>query len=214
MRSNWWFHGVVVLALASALINAHAAPDAAFAPAAEQFAHALAGDDAAIDRAADAFAALAKAEPANPVVMAYAGAATTMKAKNALMPWKKMGYAEDGLALIDKALAMLTPAHDAPIQRGTPGSLEVRFVAASTFLAVPDFMNRGARGSALLNDVIASPLFGTAPLGFRGQVWLRAASLATQQKHPDVARRYLEQIVASGAPQADRARALLKGTAA
>ncbi|MBS0447507.1 MAG: hypothetical protein JSR59_16320 [Proteobacteria bacterium] len=214
MKSSWWTRGVMLVALACAFIQAQAVTDAAFEPAFQLFTRALAGDDAAIDPAADAFGKLHAAEPTNPVLMAYDGAATTMKAKNALMPWKKMGYAEDGLALIDKALAMLAPAHDAPLARGTPGSLEVRFVAANTFLAVPDFMNRGARGATLLSDVIASPLFGRAPLGFRGQVWLRAATLATQQKHPDVARRYLEQVVASGAPQADRARALLKGLSA
>jgi hypothetical protein len=148
------------------------------------------------------------------VLIAYSGASVAMKARATFSPLKKMSLAEDGLALLDKSLAMLAPAHDAPIQRGTPGSLEVRFVAANTFLAVPGFMNRGARGKKLLNEVLASPLFEKAPLGFQGSVWLRAGELATKEQRPDDARRYLGEVVSRNAPQADKARALLKGLAA
>jgi len=205
-----------VIAIAAALtsVSAQAASDAAFQGAAQPFAAASAGDSAAIDQAADAFETLLRAEPANPVLMAYAGAATAMRAGTTLLPWKKMGYAEDGLAQIDKALALLAPAHDAPMQRGTPGTLDVKFVAASTFLAVPDFMNRGARGQKLLNEVLASPLFAAAPLPFRGQVWLRAATLAAKDQRPDDARRWLTEIVTHGAPQAEVAKAKLKELAA
>jgi hypothetical protein len=152
---------------------------------------------------------LRKAEPANPVLTAYAGASIAMQAKTTLAPLKKMSLAEDGLALVDKALAMLTPAHDAPIERATPGSLEVRFVAANTFLAVPPFMNRAARGRKLLSEVLASPLFDKAPLPFQGSVWLRAAELAAKEQRADDARRYLNEIVLRNAPQAGQARDLL-----
>src|SRR5438045_1017958 len=84
-----------------------------------------------------AIGARLKSDPANPVRLAYAGAATSMKARDAMLPWKKMSYAEDGLAQVDKALSLLQPAHDAPLQNHTPGSLETRFVAASTFLSMP-----------------------------------------------------------------------------
>lgn len=205
--------GVMALALLAALggMNAaRAADDAAFQRAFQSFAQASAGDRSAVDAAAVGFDALLAAEPANPVLRAYAGASTAMKASTALLPWKKMGYAEDGLAQIDKALAMLTPAHDAPLQRGTPGSLEVRFVAASTFLAVPPFMNRAERGAKLLAEVMASPLFERAPLPFRGQVWMRAAALAASAGRKDEARRHLDEVIRHGAPQADAARARLK----
>ncbi|MEP6739147.1 MAG: hypothetical protein ABJA61_02125 [Caldimonas sp.] len=202
---------VMALATLAAVGNAHAASDASFDVAFQHFRNASEGESAAAAQAADEFNALLKAEPANPVLMAYAGAATALEAGAAMQPWKKMAYAEDGLALLDKSLAMLTPAHDAPIQRGTPGSLEVRFVAASTFLAVPGFMNRGARGAKLLSDVLASPLFARAPLPFQGTVWMRAAALAAHEQRRDDARRYLNEVVTRGAPQADKARALLAG---
>ena len=206
--------GVMTLALLAAFSAAQAAPEALFEPAFRHFIAASAGDKDAVDKAADEFAALLKAEPASPVLLAYAGAALAMKAGTTVMPWKKMSYAEDGLAQVDKALAMLTPAHDAPMQHGTPGTLEVKYVAANTFLAVPGFMNRGARGAKLLNDVLANPLFATAPLPFKGQVWMRAAALATKEQRSADARRYLDEVITQGAPQAEAARAKLKDSAA
>lgn len=201
---------LATLASLGAASRACAAADAPFQHAFQAFNQASSGDSAAVDSAADAFDALLKAEPANPVLMAYAGASTALKAKNTALPWKKIGYAEDGLAQIDKSLAMLTPAHNAPIQHGTPGALEVRFVAANTFLAVPPFMHRAERGAKLLAEVLASPLFESAPLPFKGQVWMRAAALAAKDQRHDDARRWLNAVVEHGAPQADAARAKLK----
>lgn len=193
--------------------SARAAPEAAFQSAFQNFIAASAGDSARAEPAADAFDALLKAEPANPVLMAYAGASTALRAATTMLPMKKMAYAEDGLALLDKSLALLTPAHDGPVQHGTPGVLEVKFVAANTFLAVPSFMNRGARGAKLLNEVLESPLFASAPLPFKGNVWMRAASLAIKEQRAADARRYLNEVIAQGAPQADAAKAKLKDLA-
>ena len=205
--------GVMALATLASLVAAGpacAAADAPFQSAFQSFAQAQAGDKSAVDTAADAFETLLKTEPTNPVLMAYAGASTTMKATTTSLPWKKMGFAEDGLAQLDKALAMLTPAHDAPLQRGTPGALEVRFVAATTFLAVPPFMNRAERGAKLLGDVLASPLFERAPLPFKGAVWMHAAALAAKDQRKDDARRYFNEVIEHAAPQAEAARAKLK----
>nr|WP_295774996.1 hypothetical protein [Rhodoferax sp.] len=203
------------MAIAASLLGlgatAFAVPDAQFQAAFQQFIQASFGDTAAIDAAAEAFTGLLKIEPANPVLMAYTGSATTMKASTTVLPWKKMGYAEDGLSQLDKALAMLNASHDAPMQRGTPGVLEVKYVAANTFLAVPGFMNRHERGAKLLADVLANPLFANAPLPFKGTVWLKAASEATKANNTAEARRYLGLIVEQQAPQAAKAQELLKG---
>jgi hypothetical protein len=198
----------VVLAV-TASATAVAAGDAEFENAYQLFASASSGRSSAVDKAADAFESLRRAEPGNPVVLAYAGASTALKATTTMLPWKKMSYAEDGLAQLDKALAMLAPPHDLPLQHHVPGSLEVKFIAANTFLAVPSFMHRGARGAKLLEQVLASPLFMTAPLPFKGQVWMRAAKLATAEHRPADARRHLDAVIASGAPQAAAAKSRL-----
>ncbi len=160
------------LALAVALLGgtAHAMSDAQFQPAFATFKLAAEGDTSAIGQAADAFAALLKTEPANPVLLAYSGAATSMKASTTWLPWKKMAHAEDGLAQLDKALALLTPAHGAVVQNGVPGNLEVKLVAANTFLAVPGFMNRHERGVKLVKDLLASPALAGTPQAFQVSV--------------------------------------------
>jgi hypothetical protein len=203
------------IALAASLVAlgsaaAWAAPEAQFQAAFKHFIQASSGDSAAIEQAAEAFSGLLKGEPANPVLMAYAGSATAMKAATTMLPWKKMTYAEDGLAQLDKALAMLSPAHDAPVQQGTPGVLEVKFVASNTFLAVPGFMNRNERGAKLLGEVVDSPLLASAPLPFKGSVWLLAAKQASKTKNTAEAKRYLDLIVQQQAPQAAQAEAMLK----
>ncbi|MGI9133222.1 MAG: hypothetical protein ACR2I0_04655 [Rhodoferax sp.] len=193
--------------------SAWAISDAQFTPAFDIFMQATRGNDAAVDRAADAFAALLNQEPGNPVLLAYSGAATAMKAGASWLPWKKMAYAEDGMAQLDKALSLLGAAHTAPLQHAIAATLEVRFVAASSFLAVPGFMNRGDRGAKLLGEVLASPLLAGTPLGFRGDVWMKAAELALKQKRSADARRYWGEVVQAQAPQAQAARAHLQGLA-
>lgn len=214
MLTPFFAHRSIRLAVLSAALLgaglAQAATEAQFAPAFALLSQAASGDESAIGKAADSFEALLQAEPTNPVLMAYAGSTTALKATTTWLPWKKMGYAEDGMAALDKALALLSPAHDAVVQHNTPGSLEVRFVAANTFLAVPGFMNRGARGAKLLGEVLASPLFATAPVGFQGSVWMLAAKQAVKDKRTDDARNYLNNVIKANAPQAPAAREQLK----
>jgi hypothetical protein len=189
---------------------AQAADAASFDAAVGEFQRANSGVDSAIETAAERFGALLTAEPADPVLLAYSGAAMALRARSTLLPWKKMSHAEDGLAQLDKALALLTPTHDATGYRGTPASLEARFTAASVFLALPGLFNRHARGAKLLDEVSSSPLLANASLSFRGAVWYRAGTEALAASRPDDARRLLQQVIVSGAPQADRAQAKLE----
>ncbi|MBL8340843.1 MAG: hypothetical protein JNL30_05175 [Rubrivivax sp.] len=199
--------GFTFLALPPA---AQAAEAPAFAAAMAEFDRALGGDEAAVEPAAERLARLSAAEPADPVLRAYAGAATALRARTTLLPWKKMRHAEDGLALLDKALAQLAAAHDAPLYRGVPASLEARFTAATTFLAMPSMFNRQARGLKLLDEVTASPLLEGAPLPFKGAVWMRAGQEALKAEDKAAARAWFGRITASRAPQAADAQARLK----
>ncbi|AZP12556.1 hypothetical protein [Undibacterium parvum] len=180
-----------------------------FQSAFQQFAAAPGAEE----KAAEAFTALLKKEPAHPVLMAYAGAATTKLAGTTMFPWKKMSYAEDGMAMLDKALQLAQAADPKLLHKGTPFLLEVKFVAANTFLAVPGFMNRAERGNKLLNEVLTDAQFEKTASGFRGAVWMRAAGLAMQQKRNADARRFLESVIHSEAPQSAAAKAMLKEVA-
>lgn len=181
-----------------------------FDQARQTFLRAADGDSRAIEPAAEQFTALSQARPGDPLPLAYAGSATTMRATTTLLPWRKMSYAEDGLAMLDKALALLTPAHDAQRTHGVPVSLETRFTAATTFLALPSMFNRGPRGHKLLDDVLKSPLLAESPLPFRATVWLRAGQTAAKDGQTAEARRFYTQVIDQHAPQAERAARLLK----
>lgn len=191
-----------------------AAPDPGFDAALERFLSATPGDEKAIGDAASQFVRLSAAEPTDPVLRAYAGAATSMRATTTLLPWKKISLTEDGLAMIDKALAQLTPAHDAASHahshQGVPAVLWVRLTAANTFLALPSMFNRNERGRALLRQVTDSPLFEAAPAGFKASAWMSAANLAGKDQQPALARQWLEKVAATPTPQAAVARDKLK----
>lgn len=203
---------LVTACLAIGLVSvAHAVPDTQFVPLFEQFEVINQGDNSQLGPVSDGFMALLKAEPTNPVLMAYSGTTLAMKANTTWLPWKKMAYAEDGMAMLDKALLMLTPAHDAPIQHGTPGVLEVKLLAAKTFLAVPGFMNKRARGIKLVGELTTSPLLSRAPIGFQGMVWFTAGELAAKDKRTAEAQTCFNKVVALNAPQAATARTLLAG---
>ena len=75
---------------------------------------------------------------------------------------------------------------------------------------MPSMFNRTARGRRLLDEVLQSPLLEASPLPFRGTVWLRAGVAAAADNRPADARRWFEQVVSSGAPQAGAAQAKLK----
>lgn len=186
------------------------ASPAQFEAAYQAFQDGQADNAGATDLAAERFDRLSRAEPADVVLLAYAGAAEASRARHTWLPWRKMQHAEDGLARLDRALSHLAAGDDTQRYHGTPASLEVRFTAASTFLALPEALfHRRQRGEQLLAEVQASPLFATAPLPFRGVVWSRAARHAAEQGHRDQARMLWQRIVDAGAPQAAQARTAL-----
>jgi len=204
----------VLLALAMAIcgFSATAAlPEAATQAAIQTFDSASKGKDADIDACLSQFQALLQQEPGNPFLLSYIGAATAMKARSAWAPWSKMSLAEDGLAQIDKALALLTPAHDQARFQGSPLSLWTRLVAANTFLAIPDMFKRGPRGRALLEDIRNSPLFEQSAPGFQGAVLMRSAKLAQQSQQLAQAQAFYREVVQRQLPQHEAAGQALKG---
>ncbi len=195
---------------APAHAQAPAADPAGFDAAFARFQQASPGQSDAIEDSVDHFGKLLAASPTDPVLRAYLGAATTLRATTTMLPWRKMQHAEEGLALIDKALAQLTPAHDAVAHHGVPAVLETRFVAANTFLGLPGMFNRGERGRKLLTDVLTSTHLAAAPAAFRATVWMRAGRLAEADQQTTQAREWYERVASSNAPQAAAARSRLK----
>lgn len=160
------------------------ADPAAFGEAQSHYKQALNGDSDALDQALEKFHALSAADPKNPLFAVYYGSTQTLRARDALMPWNKMKFSEEGLDTIDKALRKLQPMHDAQLVRGVPVSIETRLVAARTFLALPKFLNRREHGLRLVADAIASPAFAATPPPLQEQL-RRLAATSTGESGSD-----------------------------
>lgn len=203
-------------AAAFACILATAAPQEVapqgFIEARQQFLAGVAGDGKARDAAIESFQRLAAAHPGHPLLAAYAGSATSLAGRDAMMPWNKIKYSEDGADTIEKALAQLTQAHDEALFQGSPESVETRMVAATTLLALPDFMNRRAAGKRALDGALKSPVFEQAPAPVRARLFALAAKTAAADKRAPDEASYLKQLVqlAPQAPEGQRAAARLK----
>lgn len=205
-----------ILSLAVALIfgSAVAAPaaDDAFAAARQQFIAGSAGDASARDAAIEAFGKLQGSQPGNPVFLSYQGAAIAMRGRDALMPWDKMKYAEKGADMVEKALALLAPEHDALLLNGAPAGIETRLVAANTLLNLPEFMHRRAGGKRALQQVLDSQSLAQAPAALRANAFAAAARVAAEEKRSGDEIAYLRQAVATqaGTPPVAKAAARLK----
>jgi hypothetical protein len=190
-----------------------AAGDAPFVRALEAFDRARSGDTNATEPAIAAFEALVRIEPQQPVYAAYLGSALTLKGRDAWMPWNKMRYVDQGTDRIDAALAALKPEHERRLLRGVPVSLETRFVAATTFIKIPDaIFHRRADGKKLLAGILRDPELVAAPLDFRAGVHFAAAEVARQEERSRDEADQLKQALAlvGAGTAADRARARLK----
>lgn len=147
------------------------ADESAFAQARSVFMQALQEQDGALDRATAQFESLVRSEPGNPVYLAYLGACTALHAREAWMPWSKMHYGEQGLEMIDRALGTAEKKNRETMLDGVPLMLRTQFIAAQTFIDMPDaIFHRRDRGRRLLKKIIRVPEFAVAPASFRQAV--------------------------------------------
>lgn len=169
---------------------------ASFVQARQHFMAAVEGKSNAADSAIEAFHVLATRQPEHPLLMAYEGAAYTLKGRDASMPWDKMKYTEKGADLLEKAVALLTPAHDEALFNGMPESLEVRIVAVNTLMSLPEFMNRRSQGKRALEAALASPALALASNQLRANLYAAAARLAGKEQRSKDEISWLQKVTA------------------
>lgn len=144
----------------------------------------LAGDAGEAARALALFEELSAAAPEDPVLLASAGSAQTIVARDTASPLEAFQLAEAGLVRIDRAMKLLRPAHDAPGTSGTPAALTTYLIAASTFLGVPEEpFNRRADGKAVLARALAHPALPHLPR-LRAQLASLEAAVARGEGRP------------------------------
>lgn len=208
-------HTILSVAIALACGSILAAPpvdSAAFTAARQQFMAGSAGDASARDAAIAAFGKLQAGQPGNPLFLAYEGAGIAMQGRDAQMPWDKMKFAEKGADMVEKAVALLAPEHDALLVDGAPASILTRLVAANSLLAMPDFMHRRAGGKRALQEALDSPVLAQSPAPLRASLFSTAARIAAEEKRGADEIGYLRQVIATQAntPHVAKAAARLK----
>ncbi|WP_445358717.1 hypothetical protein [Microbulbifer sp. ANSA005] len=119
---------------------------------------------AAIEESYEAFKALQKDNPSDPIALFYLGASETLMAKESWLPWRKVSYAENGIARMDKALTIIEEM-DNPgrSSQGMPQDLLLKGIAATTFTKVPKFFNSFDRGFELYHELMGDPRMGYMP---------------------------------------------------
>lgn len=114
---------------------------------------------------------LLQQEPDNPVLLAYYGSSETLLGKYAWMPWNKLGYANDGIAHIERALRLAD-------ETKAPSLREVKLVAASTYVALPEMFNTFASGKKLVNELLRERKHNRWPDNFLYSLYSAAAKVA------------------------------------
>lgn len=169
-----------------------AEPPPAFDAARREFLAGRGGDSAAVERANHLFEQLAATSGDDPLVLAYWGASYALLGRDAWAPWTKAKQVEKGLAILDKAVALVTPELD----RG-PLGLETRLVASATYLQVPAMFHHFEAGKACVRAALASPAFAAAPAEVRADVLVQSAAVARQEDRQQDELAALEQAVAA-----------------
>jgi hypothetical protein len=166
------------------------------AAARAEFLRGRAGDGAAVERANHMLEQLAAAHSGDPLVLAYYGASFALLGRDAWAPWSKAKYTEKGLAILDKAVAMITPELDR-----TPAGIETRLVASATFLVVPGMFHHFEAGKACVREALASPAFAAAPAEVRADLLMQSAAVARKEERAADEADALERAIAA-APEA------------
>ena len=165
------FACALAVALMSAALQSLGAGESAFIDAVNTLQRARDGEDRMIAPAIAAFDALARAEPHQPVYLAYLGSAIALKGRESWAPWDKIEYTQRGLEKLDRALAALRPEHDSRTMRGISVGIETRLVAATVFLSVPDVIfHRRESARKLIAGMLSDPAFVRVPEDFRAQI--------------------------------------------
>ncbi|MCC6207423.1 MAG: hypothetical protein IT488_04665 [Gammaproteobacteria bacterium] len=151
------------------------------------------GDKRAVRDAVQRFKSLSRAHADEPVYQAYLGASMTLQGRDAPNNIEKGRITEEGLGVLDRALA-------AQLAKPDPGSvhtLDTMLVAANTNIHLPAFFNRYQQGRELLQKIIAHSDFDAMAPGYKAAVYVAQALVSHGDADDAAYRRYLELTVST-----------------
>ncbi len=109
-----------------------------------------------LDEAYDLATKYAEQHPTDGRAMTYRGSLATMKAKDSLLPWKKLSSLNKGVDWMDEGVSIVT--NDKALA-GSRVEIEVRMVRGITSARIPALFGRGSVARADLMAVTATPIF-------------------------------------------------------
>jgi hypothetical protein len=119
-------------------------------------------------------------EPDHPVLLAYLGSSQAIRGGFAWLPWKKLGYVNDGIAHMQRALRQAEKSNTGKYPAMVSPLDEVRLILATTYLELPSMFETETEGRQLLDQLLASAANSQWPDDFRRQV-LELAKTTEQQ---------------------------------
>jgi hypothetical protein len=114
------------------------------------------GDSASIDKALALAGGFVGAHPQDGRAMTYQGSLAAMRARESLLPWKKLSMLHEGIGLMDDGVA--TVVKDKALAGGST-EIEVRIVRGTTSARIPGAFGRGGVARADFRSVIDNPNF-------------------------------------------------------
>ncbi len=117
-------------------------------------------------------------ESDNPLLLVYYGSTETLLGKYAWMPWNKLGYVNDGIAYIERALRLANEAEVSTFH-------EIKLVAASTYVALPEMFNTFDSGKKLVNELLKVRKQNRWPDSFLYSLYSAAAQVAEHDDDKD-----------------------------
>ena len=137
----------------------------------------------------------------NPSVLAYYGALMTKRGGVAWFPLAKIKLSNEGLDILDKALAMAEDdTTSKAIDNRVSASLEAKVMASRVFMAVPNVIfQRRAEGMELAKEIVNLPEFQNKNFGAKASFLAVYAEELADDNKLDLAKKYAQQSLDSGA---------------
>lgn len=114
------------------------------------------GDSDTIEKALDLATQYAEKYPKDGRAMTYRGSLASMKARESILPWRKLGSLNQGVDWMDEGVTMVLKDKELA---GGRVELDVRMVRGITSARIPKLFGRGAVARSDFLAVIANPLF-------------------------------------------------------
>lgn len=143
-----------------------------------------------IDAAYELASKYVNAHPKDGRAMTYKGSLAAMRARESLLPWRKIRYLNQGTALMDDGVNLVLEDKNLKDSRV---EIEVRLVRGVTSGRIPSLFNRGAVARADFKRIVEHPEFGQIAPHHQATAYAWLAVMMKRDSRPEDAQTWLEK---------------------